>query len=225
MNLADVFSAVAFKRLTQVELPGGSHEHELSGSALREFFDAAEPVSGQVSWQYRQDDAEPEILEDIFTFYDARAKSATRTGRSEWRLRFREDPLRFAMPSDVLLLLRLKSGGHEPRLYAYAFERDSAALRAAKTLFGLGHITNRLQLIPTYRLAHTRLEFVHQLILDDLDLGMFVPPAPADVALVRAAFPDAFPSSETLSAFARVVVEVERRAADRRRGHDREQPR
>src|SRR5258705_273096 len=83
MNLSSVFSDVAFKQLVRVDLPDlGSNQHELNGVAtLREFFGAAGPTKGSLSWYYFAEDQDSLHEEGEFTFYDARAKSAERTGR------------------------------------------------------------------------------------------------------------------------------------------------
>ena len=78
MNLSSIFSNVAHKQLVRVDLPEmGSNQHELNGgSALKEFFETSEPVRGGLSWHYFADDQEPIQENGLFTFYDARAKSA-----------------------------------------------------------------------------------------------------------------------------------------------------
>src|SRR5579883_485969 len=105
MNLSDVFLAVAYKQLVQVDLPGGSHQHEINGiAALRSFFNTGERISGQISWYYFADNQEPLHETGDFTFYDARENIKNRT---EWRFYYRGNFLRHADAGDVLLLARI----------------------------------------------------------------------------------------------------------------------
>ncbi len=47
MNLDSVFTSIVYKILVQVDLPGGSHQHELNGvQALRSFFNTDSELSG-----------------------------------------------------------------------------------------------------------------------------------------------------------------------------------
>src|SRR5438552_14295497 len=112
MNLSEIFGSVAHKRLTSVEIPGlGSHQHELNGvSALRQLFGTAAKTRGPISWHYFADDSEPAAEGGEFTFYDARAKSADRTGRSEWRFFYTGDFLAHANVGDTLMIAKTRTG-------------------------------------------------------------------------------------------------------------------
>ncbi len=48
MNCDLIFSAIAYKVLVQVDIPGGSHQHELDGvEALRSFFNTDQVITGE----------------------------------------------------------------------------------------------------------------------------------------------------------------------------------
>jgi hypothetical protein len=87
MNLRAVFPVVAAKVLVAVDLPDyGSNQHEINGvTGLKEFF-GEEKTSESIQWVYFRDNHEPSHDAGTVTFYDARARSSDRTGRSEWRL-------------------------------------------------------------------------------------------------------------------------------------------
>ena len=103
MRFSQAFSAVAHKRLAEVDLPDrSSHQHELNGTrALREFFGDEEATRGDVTWVRFAEHAEPAAETGEFTFYDARAKSAERTRRSEWRFYYSGEPLADSEPGDL----------------------------------------------------------------------------------------------------------------------------
>src|SRR5512133_3405171 len=99
MNLNSIFSAIAYKRLAHVDLPGGSNQHEINGSArLLDFFNHQDFGPATISWVYFTDDEEPLHSSSYFKFYDARKKSNLTTGRIEWRLYYRGDFLKIANP-------------------------------------------------------------------------------------------------------------------------------
>jgi hypothetical protein len=166
-NLNSIFSAVIFKTLAQVDLPEGSNQHEINGvNAVREFFETDQPVSGNIDWRYFSD--EEEILQSTgrFTFYDARAKSAERTGRSEWRMYYTGEFLNFAKPGDVLVLIRTKNNA----IFGLVFQKESSWFRASQVLFQTQDATSKMQLITGGELQKQELEFAKRQILDELGI-------------------------------------------------------
>lgn len=132
MKLATIFEAAAYKQLVTVDLPNrGSHQHELNGvGALQTFFGTDQKTQGTIKWAYFMNGSEPEIEEGEFTFYDARAKSAALTGRSEWRFYYKGDFLSRAKVGDLFVLVRSKG-----QLFGLIFRKGSTSSRAAQTLF------------------------------------------------------------------------------------------
>ncbi|MDH4038976.1 MAG: hypothetical protein OEV86_15995, partial [Candidatus Krumholzibacteria bacterium] len=141
MNLRSIFPLVAAKKLVAVDLPNhGSNQHEINGVAdLRELF-SGEKRNEPIQWAYFADDREPVWETGTVTFYDARAKSHERTGRSEWRLYYYGDFIAHATEGDVLVLARRSTG----ELYGLVFQAGSAWLTAASSLFSLEDLTPKM---------------------------------------------------------------------------------
>ena len=207
MNLSAVFSGVAHKRLASVDLPGsGSNQHELDGvSALKDFFCTTETIRGRLSWHYFADDHEPVQEEGDFTFYDARAKSADRTGRSEWRFYYYGNFLAQATAGDWFFLMRSQSG----RLFALVCQDDSGWLRATQALFGVQTSSELFDAVEPKTLESQELELLRRQILDELDLEVAVPVLPTDEDLMLATFGRVFPKTKEMAVFARSQVAVD----------------
>lgn len=105
-SLNSIFSSVVFKTLAQVDLPGGSHQHEINGSkAVRGFFGTDQPTSGTISWHYFSDNSAIQRSVSDFTFYDARENNPNRA--PEWRMYYYDDFLSCASIGDTLILHEL----------------------------------------------------------------------------------------------------------------------
>lgn len=204
-TLADVFDAVAHKRLVLVDLPGkGSNQHELNGvTALRDFFQTAEKVSGPIHWHYFADDREPEAEEGTFTFYDARAKSANRTGRSEWRFYYSKDFLSRCQAGDELIIVRFREEVH-----ALIFQEGSARARTALFLFGIKDSQDIVLLLTGKEIASCDLSFFRRQIIEELDLDVQLPVQDNDKELVIRQFGEQFPRTLAMAAFARSQVQL-----------------
>jgi hypothetical protein len=210
-SLADVFDAVAHKRLVQVDLPGkGSNQHELNGvSALRDLFQTNEKVEGPIHWHYFADDREVEEEEGRFSFYDARARSAGKTGRTEWRFYYSGEFLAKCEPGDELIIVR--SAG---KVHAMVFQRGSARLRAALVLFGIGTTGEKLILLSSDAIAKSELALFRRQIIEELGLEIQLPVADNDKDLVIERFGEQFPTTAVMSAFAREQVGLDVGDAD-----------
>lgn len=204
MNLSDIFSAVAYKSLVQVDLPEGSHQHEINGSAtLKQFFGAEREIAAPVEWFYFADDRESLHDSGEFRFYDARARGAARTGRSEWRLYYTGEFLNCAAPGDLLILAR----DRKDRTYGLVFQRNSGWLRSVKNLFGIAESETQLTLVKGDSLNASEVEFAKQRILSDLGLEIDLPPRVDDETLVTEKFGFVFPTVAGMSEFARGLIE------------------
>jgi hypothetical protein len=206
VNLSSVFTEVAHKVLVAVDLPGGSNQHELNGiEALKEFFGTSEPTRGTLSWHYFADDREPIQDQGDFTFYDARAKSADRTGRSEWRFYYYGRFLEHADVGDRFFLARSRSG----QLFGLVFQCDSGWLRAAQALFGVQISTSSFDAIQRSTLETQELELLRRQILDELGLDLTIPVRPTDEELMLEKYGRTFPTTKEMALFARSQVEVD----------------
>jgi len=214
-NLADLFTSVAVKELVQVDLPGGSNQHEINGSrALQGFFSANQRTQAEVSWHYFADGQDPVRDEGWITFYDARERSVSRTGHSEWRLYYHGNFLRYALPGDVLILARARLDGGTARYFALVFQQDSSWLRAVKVLLGLDEVPTSLELVPEATLSSAALEFTRQRVLDELGLEIALPPAKTDEQIITDKFGWEFPTTAQMSTFARTLVDTDVAQAD-----------
>lgn len=201
MYLSQVFEAVACKVLRAVDLPqGSSNQHELNGvAALKSFFATDERVQGNVEWRYFADDAEPLRALGQFTFYDARERSAARTGRSEWRFYYYGSFLACATAGDLLALVKVRTG----QLFALVFQKGSAWERAARVGLGLRASGGPFAAIDRDLLAADEIELTRTQILAELGLEDAIPVLPSDEELVRETFHKEFPTTREMSAFAR----------------------
>ena len=206
MNLSNVFQSAAHKRLSSVEIPTlGSNQHELNGvSALRHLFGTAVKIHGTISWHYFADEVDPAEDDGQFTFYDARAKSADRTGRSEWRFYYNSAFLSCASVGDTLIVARTHTG----QVFGLAFQKDSAWLRAARVLFGIEQSEPMFAEISQETLDAQQLELMRSQILIELNLEVALPVAPADEEIMTEKFGTAFPTTREMSDFARTRVEI-----------------
>lgn len=211
MNLSDLFAAVAHKELVAVDLPAkGSNQHELNGTeALRRIFGTDQRQSGSIDWTYYRDGADPDRSAGTFTFYDARAASAARTGRREWRLYYTGSFLDRAQPGDLLILARTRDG----QLVGMCFARSSSWYRIATSLFGIEEIRHTPTLLDR-ELDSEAVDLGRRQILDELDLSVPLVVPPTDEELVVNKFGYEFPGTAEMSAFARDNSDVDTSDAD-----------
>ena len=217
-SLNSIFTAVVFKTLANVDLPKkGSNQHEINGvGALRDFFETDEQISGNISWHYFSDNSEPLSYANSYTFYDARARSAARTGRTEWRMYYSGDFLSHAIPGDILVLARNLDG----KVFGLIFQKNSGWLRAAHLLFQSGDVTPKLQLITSQNLRERSLEFVKQQILEELGIGVSIPSFADDDEIAFRELELAneqgrdFPSTTRMSELAQSLIEFDSKDCD-----------
>lgn len=217
LSLASLFTSVAAKQIALVDLPKrGSNQHELNGSSqLREFF-GPEPVKGDLRWHQFVEDDQPSHATGTFTFYDARARSAERTGRSEWRMYYNGDFLDRASVGDLLILARTRSG----EVHALVFEADSSWMRAAQVLFDVDARQRGFRITAPEELDRHTIEFVSSRIIDELQLELELPTTPDHEAIAERELAVArssgltFPSTSRMAVVARELVVVDTRDPD-----------
>lgn len=207
MNLRDIFSKVALKLLAPVDLPHlGSHQHEINGAReLKEFFSSSESLGGNLTWIYFSDTDEAIREAGKFTFYDARAKSAERTGRSEWRMYYTGSFLERAEKGDLLVLAQTTSKDY----YALVFDQNSGWFNVALYLFDVESVLTEFLVLPEISLAQQALEFTRQRIIEALEVGHFAPANPSDEEIIVARFGMHFPKTIEMSKFARSLVDAD----------------
>jgi hypothetical protein len=207
MNLSDAFTSLAIKQIAHVDIPKrGSNQHELNGtSELRKFFKTAERLRTTIHWHYFADGKDIVTEVGSLTFYDAREKSAERTGRTEWRGYYTGDFLSVANSGDVLLLARTQDG----ELHGMLFEAGSNWLRSVMLLLKLREITPLYRVIDKDALKENDARFAEQLILDELGIAVPITAQPTDQELMLKTFGKKIPNTKTLAKFARDQVEVD----------------
>lgn len=132
-NLSTIFVGVAYKALAQVDLPGGSHQHELNGNRDLCFLLGDSKVSGDISWRRFTDAQGIQAAQGKFTWYDARKRGSAHTGRSEWRLYYTGGFLENAEVDDIFVIARKKSG----EIFGLIFQNGSTWVGACTCLFGI----------------------------------------------------------------------------------------
>jgi len=164
VKLADTFEALAYKQLVASDLPNRrSHQHELTGvKTLNTIFGPGPKIEGRLKWVFFANADEPASEENAFTFYDARAKTAARTGRSEWRLYYHGNFLNSADIGDLLIVAKTRS--HD--LLGMIFAKKSRAYKEAVNLFGLG---------PTIAFRSLSSEYMESRAWDVVDSRVFAP--------------------------------------------------
>jgi signal transduction histidine kinase len=145
-----VFRSVAYKTLVQVDLPNkGSHQHELNGSRALGKLLGFERLKGSISWKRFSESDTFESEEGEFTWYDAREKSSSRTGRSEWRFYYTGSFLSRAEVGDVLVFAKTNTG----QVLGLVFGKDSHWMSVASDLFGADPASDTIQVIDHEQLA------------------------------------------------------------------------
>jgi hypothetical protein len=211
MELSNIFSSVAYKRLAAVDLPRNSNQHEINGiQALKDFFQTNEKFRGDITWFYFTDEQEPLQEESIITFYDARAKSVLRTGRSEWRLYYTGDFLNNAETQDSLFLLKTQQN----KLYGLIFQSNSSWEHAAQVLFQVNQTPDSFHVIDEHTLAHNQISLLKKQILNELNIDLELPSNQSDQDIVLRSFGASWPSSKELGQLARSLVNIDGKDAD-----------
>ncbi len=138
-QINDYFSGIACKRLTPTDVdPETSNGHELQGITLFKKLFGTELRHFSSNCVYADDGMEPIASTVVWTWYDARAKSHDRTGRSEWRFYYAKSavPLQMAQagdlavvcvnkfPQDTLSILLIRAGSETERQVAWLFGID-----------------------------------------------------------------------------------------------------
>ena len=198
-DLTTLFDAVAFKVLSRVDLPFVvSNQHELNATVpLRNLFATLENVELECTW-YQFAESGTRLQPGSLKCYDARAKSAERTGRSEWRVYYKGDFLSDAEPGDVIILAR-----KDAHIHAMLFDENSPWLRSAATLFGITEIAEKYQTFGPDELKKQDLNLVRELILREMGFEFESRPASSDTELMLSSFGKTIPPTAVMSEFAR----------------------
>lgn len=167
--LSQYFESVAVKRLSAVEAnPASSHQHELNG--VKDLKQMLGEVGGgkryfDAHFLYLNDfDEEAVSDEGVVTWYDARAKSTERTGRSEYRLYFPTTSVsECASEGDLLIIGKLPTG----KPLVIVAENESTIASQLQWLFGVSSGSHPgFSVMSEMETGQVRVEFAARTVLE-----------------------------------------------------------
>ena len=206
--LSEHFKGVAAKTLSAVEAdPGKSNQHEFNGSnsLIRIFGEAgAEKYRYQATMLYLDENGdEPIVASSWVTWYDARAKSAARTGRSEHRLYFPTTQVsQCASAGDALFIARTRAD----HVLVIIAEAGSTISTQLQWLFGLTDLTHPgFSVRAELETEQDRLGFAASIVLEQIGI---VPDLSDETYLdeMLRRFGEAFPRTRDFSVYARETL-------------------
>jgi hypothetical protein len=207
-HLSAYFSGVVAKQLSAVEVrPERSHQHEFNGSneLIRMFGIAGTAKHRYPSrFLYLLEDSDSAVTaQSEVTWYDARARSAARTGRSEHRLYFRSNAVtQLAKQGDLLLIARRREGS----MLAIIAEGGSTIAAQLRWLFRLPDLTQQGFSFRTETdYGQDRLGLVASLVLGQIGIETDLSNENYLDDIIRR-FGEAFPPTRIFSAYARECV-------------------
>jgi hypothetical protein len=208
--LSQYFEGVAVKQLSAVEADlVRSNQHEYNGVAhLKKIFgsvDGTEKRKFSAKFVYLTDSEDEQLTdegEDCFlTWYDARAKSAAKTGRSEYRLYFPKTIVSHsAAKGDLLVLGRLASG----LVLVLIAEGGSSIASQLKWLFGAADLSD-----PDFVVRRDldqekdHIGFAQRIVLEQIGIEIVENRAENYLEDMLVRFGRAFPQTRVFSAYAR----------------------
>lgn len=211
--LSQYFNAVAAKRLSAVEADLlRSHQHEFNGTKeLKRLFgnvSGTERKTVPAKFVYLTDaDEEPLVDEgsDCFlTWYDARAKSVGRTGRSEYRLYFPTTRVSTCSAEGDLLILGTLANGMSVVLVA---EGESTIASQLLWLFGIGDLADLgFSLRDDLDRGRDRISFAERVVLEQIGVEVIEQPPSDLIEKMLVMFRSNFPSTKVFSDYARSTL-------------------
>ena len=166
MKLNELIQAVAYKELSNVDLPDqGSNQHEIQGiSSLKDFFGVDQ------------------------MYYSG-------------------DILSKASPGDSLFLIRLSNN----TIHGLVFPADTSIEKSARILFHISKEKKKKKFttIPKEEISDQDITYVQERILDELGFDQFITPNENDKEMVARKFDYDFPTTKTMSEFARTQVDFQ----------------
>jgi hypothetical protein len=211
--LSQYFDAVAAKRLTAVEADTlRSNQHEFNGTEeLKRILGTGNGKTGKrlpAKFAYLTDTEDEAVADEgpdcFLTWYDARAKSASRTGRSEYRLYFPTTRVSQCSAEGDLLILGRRE---DETLFVFVAERDSTVASQLVWLFGLGEIKGtKFALRDDLQSERHKIGFAERLVLEQIGIEVVDEQASDFVEHMLRTFRRSFPSTKTFSEYARSTL-------------------
>lgn len=211
--LSQYFDGVAIKQLSAVEADvARSNQHEYNGVAeLKRIFGTVSGVEKKIfpaKFVYLSDSEDEPVTDEgkdcFVTWYDSRAKSAERTGRSEYRLYFPTTTVSLcAAEGDLLVIGRMSSGA----VLVLIAEGGSTIASQLQWLFGVADLAH-----PGFAVRdeldgeHDRIGFAGRVVLEQI--GIEIPEEKTENYLrdMIARFGRSFPQTRIFSAYARSTL-------------------
>lgn len=207
--LSQYFEGVAVKKLSLVEAnPAISHQHELNG--VKEL----KQILWEVGDQKRSFDAHFLYLNDFdeeavsdewkVTWYDARAKSAERTGRSEYRLYFPTTSVsQCADEGDLLIIGKLPNG----KLLVIIAEKESTIASQLQWLFWISNDSHPgFSVRSEMETWQVRIEFASRTILETIGFEVETKDETFLDDIFSRFWKENFPSTKEFSNYARSTL-------------------
>lgn len=211
--LSQYFEGVAIKRLSAVEADVvRSNQHEYNGSAeLKKMFGTVqgeEKKTFPAKFVYLSDSEEEPVVDEgescYLTWYDARARSAERTGRSEYRLYFPTTVVSLcAAEGDLLVLGKLSSG----LILVLVAESESSIASQLLWLFDVGDLAGpKFAVRGELNNDRDRIGFAERIVLEQIGVEVVEDRAENYLEEMLKRFGRAFPQTRIFSAYARSTL-------------------
>lgn len=200
--LSDHFTAIAYKRLSAVEVDlRKSNQHEFNGSAALKRVLGSARRKLEVDFMFLTDD-EPPITERVqLTWYDSRENVPTRS--AEYRLYFPGNPVMDSASVNDLLVIGERPGGG----FLFMVVKASSSIeRQISWLFQISNTTDSFQ-EKHDEFSKVELEYTAQLILEEIGIEP-TPLQPNYLEQMLFQFDGRFPSTKVFSEFARNTIET-----------------
>ncbi len=169
-NLSELFSAVAYRLLSEKDLATGEGPFELRGALdVNRWY--GEPVPSRVpaAWHYYKDDYEPRYGDDMFTF---ESYTGSTTSREHWRIHYHSNISRLAFAGDTLVLAVTGGRYGGPGIQALIAADDSGWLRVISKFFGLKSAGRRFHILGRDHLQRLEFDFIRRMELDLLEVSL-----------------------------------------------------
>lgn len=209
--LSQYFKTIATKRVSAVEVnkvTSNQHEFNWTNELKRLFGEVwSEKINIKAKFLYLND-YDDEIIEDtwVLTWYDARARSFEKTGRTEYRLYFPDtNVLNCASEWDLLIIAQ------EPSWEALVIiaENESTILNQLLWLFGISESHPWFSIKSELETEQDRIEFASRMILETIGIEIEMSNENYLDDMLRRFWNNTFPLTKVFSEYARSTIQKE----------------
>lgn len=211
--LSQYFEGVAVKQLSAVEADAvRSNQHEFNGTAeLKQIFGTVtgtEKKKFPAKFVYLSDTEEEPVIDEgeacFLTWYDARARSAERTKRSEYRLFYPTTTVSLcAAEGDLLVLGKLGTG----LILVLIAEKGSTIASQLQWLFGVSELTHPgFAFRGNFEDERDQIGFAGRVVLEQIGIEVVEPAAENYLDEMIQRFGRSFPMTRVFSDYARSTL-------------------